>query len=369
MSRSSWLGAFRGRNVLVTGHTGFKGSWLVSWLLQLGARVTGIALPPEDDQPSMFRLLDLQSRMESHLVDIRNFEEMREVLTRCQPEVVLHLAAQALVRRSYAQPVETYATNVMGTVHVLEAARQTPSVRSVVSVTSDKCYENRRWPWGYRESDAMGGHDPYSSSKGAAELVTAAYRRSYFHEPGSARVASARAGNAIGGGDWSQDRLVPDIVRAIESKSPMQLRNPHAVRPWQHVLDPLSGYLRLAAMLLEPDGERYADSWNFGPTDQSVITVGELVKQLRAAWPGCPVELAKDPPPSGPHEEHVLRLDISKARQELGWSPLLSIQEAVEMTASWYQGYLSKTHSSVDALIEMTEKQIADYVRRMQTNP
>jgi CDP-glucose 4,6-dehydratase len=366
MSRS-WLDSFGGRNVLVTGHTGFKGSWLVSWLLQLDARVTGIALPPEDDRPSMFRLLDLQSRMDSHLVDIRDLNVMREVLARCQPEVVLHLAAQPLVRRSYEQPVDTYATNVMGTVHVLEAARRTPSVRSVVSVTSDKCYENRGWPWGYRESDAMGGHDPYSSSKGAAELVTAAYRRSYFHGPGSARVASARAGNAIGGGDWSKDRLIPDLVRAMELGTPMRLRDPHAVRPWQHVLEPLSGYLRLAAMLLDPDGERYADCWNFGPAEQSVVTVGELVEQLRAAWPGCPVELAKEPPPSGPHEAHVLRLDVSKARQELGWSPLLSIGEAVELTASWYQAYLAKP-SSADRLAEVTQKQIADYVRRMHAS-
>jgi len=367
MSRS-WLDSFDGRNVLVTGHTGFKGSWLVSWLLQLGARVTGIALPPEDDRPSMFRLLGLQSRINSHLIDIRDLKAISEVLARCQPEVVLHLAAQSLVRRSYAKPVDTYATNVMGTVHVLEAARRTPSVRSVVSVTSDKCYENRGWPWGYRESDAMGGHDPYSSSKGAAELVTAAYRRSYFHEPGSARVASARAGNTIGGGDWSEDRLIPDLVRAIESGTPVHLRNPRAVRPWQHVLEPLSGYLRLAAMLLNADGERYADCWNFGPADQSVVTVSELVEQLRVVWPECPFELAKDPPPSGPHEEHALRLDVSKARQELGWSPLLSIGEAVELTASWYQTYLAKKPSPADGLADVTQKQIADYVLRMHAS-
>jgi CDP-glucose 4,6-dehydratase len=353
--------------VLVTGHTGFKGSWLVTWLLELGAHVVGVALPPEDDRPSMFRLLDLQSRIDSRFLDIRNLTATRELLARCQPEVIFHLAAQSLVRRSYAQPVDTYAINIMGTVHVLEAARRTPSVRSIVIVTSDKCYENHGWSVGYRENEPMGGHDPYSSSKGAAELITAAYRRSFFQEPSSARVASGRAGNTIGGGDWSEDRLIPDLLRAIESGTLLHLRNPGAVRPWQHVLEPLSGYLRLAATLLSPGGERYADGWNFGPAEENVITVARLVEQLRAAWPGCPVQLASEPSPSGPWEEQMLRLDVSKARQKLGWSPLLSIREVVELTVAWYQAYLARPTAS-EMLAQLTHKQIVDYTRRMQND-
>ena len=307
---------WRGTKVLVTGHTGFKGAWLSAWLAGMGASVTGVALPPETS-PNLFDLLGLARDVDSLLRDVRDLEAMQGVFRSAQPEVVFHLAAQALVRRSYADPVQTYATNLMGTVHVLEAARATPSVRAVVNVTSDKCYENRETQHAYRETDAMGGHDPYSSSKGAAELITSAYRRSFFATDGKL-LASARAGNVIGGGDWSEDRLIPDCVRAFSAGRDLVLRDPLAVRPWQHVLEPLAGYLLLAERLAAGEAAA-ADAWNFGPDDADSASVGRVVNEIVRLWGGSARWRQDDI--AQPHEAHLLRLDVSKARQQLGWRP------------------------------------------------
>ena len=272
---------YSGKRVLVTGHTGFKGSWLTLWLTIMGAKVLGYALEPNTD-PSLFNVLNLQKDIDHVIGDIRDFEKLREVITEFKPEIVFHLAAQPLVRLSYREPRLTYETNVMGTVNLLEAIRQTKSVRAVVNVTSDKCYENKEWVWGYREIDPMGGYDPYSSSKGCSELITAAYRNSYFKNT-EAAVASARAGNVIGGGDWAEDRLIPDIVRSLSQGKQIIIRNPKATRPWQHVLEPLSGYLLLGKLLYEK-GQEFAEAWNFGPSDSSVMTVEEIVKKSIEIW-------------------------------------------------------------------------------------
>jgi CDP-glucose 4,6-dehydratase len=272
---------WRGRRVLLTGHTGFKGGWLALWLLQMGAKVCGVALAPPSS-PNLFQEACIDAVMPSHLVDIRDLVGLQAVLQEWQPEIVIHLAAQALVRASYGDPVGTYTSNVLGTVHVLEAVRHTASVRVVINVTSDKCYENREWYWGYREEEAMGGHDPYSSSKGCAELVSSAYRRSFFQASGVA-LASVRAGNVIGGGDWAQDRLVPDILRAFAQGEAVRIRHPLALRPWQHVLEPLSGYLLLAQRLFA-EGQAFAEGWNFGPQDGDVRPVRWIVEQLCQEW-------------------------------------------------------------------------------------
>lgn len=350
------LGFFRGKTVLVTGHTGFKGAWLSEWLLRLGASVVGFALPP-DQSPSLYSLLGLSERMRSVLSDVRDLPALERVLAETRPEIVLHLAAQPLVRRSYREPVATFSTNVMGTAHLLEAARHTDSVRSIVIVTSDKCYENVGVPRGYRESDAMGGHDPYSASKGAAEIVTAAYRRSFFSEPGRAGVASARAGNVIGGGDWSEDRLVPDLVRGIARGEPVVIRNPASIRPWQHVLEPLSGYLMLARALYE-EPQRFSDGFNFGPAEAE-LPVGELARRFVATLGRG--KLA--PPPSGeqPHEAALLLLDSTKAREVLGWAPRLDIDDTVALTADWYAEH-QKDAASARAV---TERQLASYEARL----
>ncbi len=349
------LGFFRGKTVLVTGHTGFKGAWLSEWLLRLGADVVGYALPP-DQTPSLFTALGLEHRMRSVLADLRDQEALARVVSDTRPEIVLHLAAQPLVRRSYREPVATFATNVMGTAHLLEAARNTRSVRSVVIVTSDKCYENVGVTRGYREDDPMGGHDPYSASKGAAEIVTAAYRRSFFSEAGSAGVASARAGNVVGGGDWSEDRLVPDLVRGIVRGEPVVIRNPASIRPWQHVLEPLFGYLTLARALCE-DPRKYSEGWNFGPAEAE-LPVGELARRfVEALGRGT---LA--PPPEGaqPHEAALLLLDSTKARR-LGWSPRLGIEDTVGLTVEWYREH-QKDPGSARAV---TERQLAFYEERI----
>jgi CDP-glucose 4,6-dehydratase len=318
--------------VAVTGHTGFKGAWLCEWLLRAGARVSGLALPPETS-PSLFTLLRLGDRMASTFGDVRDAATVDAWLTAQRPSVVFHLAAQPLVLQSVADPVGTYATNVMGTVHVLDALRRTSSVTAAVVVTSDKCYENAGWDWPYRESDPMGGKDPYSSSKGAAELVVSAYRRTYF-ESGPA-VASARAGNVIGGGDWSTDRIVPDIVRALEAGREPVLRFPRAVRPWQHVLDALAGYIRLAERL-QSDRDA-ATGWNFGPAESSVRTVADLTEGFLAAW-GTGGRHAYDPA-GAKHDAASLRLDSSRARLHLGWQPKLDFDQAVAWTAEWYRGW------------------------------
>lgn len=328
---------WRAKQVFVTGHTGFKGSWLCLWLQKLGAEVTGYALPPPTN-PSLFEAAGVAEGMHSHLGDIRQGEELARVLTEARPDVVFHLAAQPLVRHSYTHPVETYSTNVMGTVHLLEAVRQTPSVRSVIVVTSDKCYENREWPWGYREIDPMGGYDPYSNSKGCAELVVSAYRSSYFN-PSNYRehrvgLASARAGNVIGGGDWAVDRLVPDVVRAVSGGQAVRIRNPHAIRPWQHVLEPLSGYLLLAQRLYE-QGSTFAQGWNFGPADDDAQPVSWIVDRVTALWAdGARWELEGG---EHAHEANYLRLDCSKARAELHWQPKWRLGQALEKTVEWYR--------------------------------
>jgi CDP-glucose 4,6-dehydratase len=350
------LGFFRGKTVLVTGHTGFKGAWLSEWLLRLGAGVVGYALAP-DQTPSLYSLLGLERRLRSVLADVRDRSTFERVLAESRPEIVLHLAAQPLVRRSYREPVDTFATNVMGTAHVLDAARRTSSVRSIVIVTSDKCYENVGARRGYKESDPMGGHDPYSASKGAAELVTAAFRRSFFSAPGGAGVGSARAGNVVGGGDWSEDRLVPDLVRGIARDEPVVIRNPRSIRPWQHVLEPLSGYLLLARALYE-DPVRFSEGYNFGPAEAE-LPVGELARTFVAAMGRG--TLASPPVEPQPHEASLLLLDSGKARAVLGWSPRLGIDETVTLTADWYREH----HQDPASAQAVTERQLALYESRL----
>jgi len=328
-----------GKRVLITGHTGFKGGWLSLWLQQLGAKVTGYALEPPT-QPSLFEVAQVEQGMESVIGDIRDLAHLQAVFARSWPEIVFHLAAQPLVRDSYQFPVETYATNVMGTVHLLEAVRRTGGVRVVVNITSDKCYENREWVWGYRETEPMGGYDPYSNSKGCAELVTSAYRNSFFNPADFQRhgvaLASVRAGNVIGGGDWARDRLIPDIMKAFLAGQPVTIRNPHAIRPWQHVLEPLNGYLELAEKLWQ-QGPDYAEGWNFGPNDEDARPVSWIVEYLAALWG----EQARWVLDEGhhPHEAHYLKLDCSKAKMRLGWRPRWNLERALSKTVEWYSAY------------------------------
>lgn len=354
MSRDeSW----RGRRVLLTGHTGFKGSWLALWLHQLGAEVTGFALPPPT-RPSLFDSARVHELLEHVEGDIRDLKAVDGVMGAARPEVVFHLAAQPLVRLSYEQPVETFATNVMGTVHLLDAARRIGGVKAFVCITTDKCYENREWIWPYRENDPMGGYDPYSSSKGCAELAVAAYRRSFFPiediAEGGMALASVRAGNVIGGGDWAADRLLPDLVRALERGVAPEIRFPDAVRPWQHVLEALSGYLKLAEKLLAGDSA-FAEAWNFGPADEDARPVSWIVEKLRAAWGGS----AAEPIPftsTVPHEAGLLRLDTSKARARLNWAPKLKLQQALEWIVAWHQA----VNNGADAR-DQTLQQLAAY--------
>jgi CDP-glucose 4,6-dehydratase len=342
---------WNGRRVFVTGHTGFKGSWLTLWLQSMGARVTGYSLPPPT-QPSLFDAARVGEGIESIISDVRDLPKLREAMGRAEPEVVLHLAAQPLVRHSYVDPVETYSTNVLGTVHVLEAVRATPSVKAVVSVTTDKCYENREWLWGYRESDRLGGRDPYSNSKACAELVTSAYRSSFFGKDSHVAVASARAGNVIGGGDWARDRLVPDIIAAWELGRPTCIRSPHSVRPWQHVLEPLRGYLILAEKLCTEPG--FAEAWNFGPLEQDARPVQWIVKEMARLWgPDAKWDMDLG---SHPHEAGLLKLDIAKASSRLGWRPALGLQEALKMIVEW-----SRARAAGKDVRELTLGQIEAY--------
>lgn len=328
---------WRDKRVLLTGHTGFKGSWLSLWLQSLGAELRGLALEPPT-HPALFEVANVARGMDHRIVDVRDYPAVQAHVDEFKPDIIIHMAAQPLVRLSYEQPIETYTTNVMGTVHVLEAARHCSAVRAIVNVTTDKCYENREWVWGYRENDPMGGFDPYSSSKGCAELVSAAYRQSFLK---SARIAlaTARAGNVIGGGDWAQDRLLPDILRALQGKQSVPIRNPNAIRPWQHVLEPLSGYLVLAERLYL-GAEEDAGAWNFGPRDEDARDVKWIVENMCSAWgshAGWTIQ-----PGNHPHEAHFLKLDISKARQVLHWTPRWSLEVALRRIVDWHRAWIDK---------------------------
>jgi CDP-glucose 4,6-dehydratase len=343
-----------GRKVFITGHTGFKGAWLCLWLHQLGAKVTGYALPPPTE-PSLFELCGIGSLVHSVIADVRDANSLKERMAEAEPEIVIHMAAQPLVRDAYEMPVDTYAVNVMGTVNVLEAVRTCDSVKAVVIVTTDKCYEERDLASGFKESDPLGGVDPYSSSKACSEIVTAAYRRSFFgggkfanHE---AAIASARAGNVIGGGDWARDRLVPDFLRALDRGETVKIRSPKAIRPWQHVLEPLSGYLGLAEYLYKHGGA-YAEGWNFGPSDEDARTVRWIVERLVAASPGSRWEC--DPGPQ-PHEAYFLKLDSSKARARLGWEPRWRLETALEKTIEWHTDWRRGKDMRAVSLAQITE--------------
>jgi CDP-glucose 4,6-dehydratase len=352
-SRDFWCG----RRVVVIGNTGFKGTWLSLWLHRLGATVVGVSLPPPTD-PSLHALAHLAKLVPTVHSDIRDFHAVQAVLDELKPEIVFHLAAQALVRLSYRLPLETYATNVMGTAHVLEAIRLLPSVRSVVIVTSDKCYEDRQWPWAYRETDAMGGFDPYSSSKACAELVTAAYRRSFLDRVG---IATARAGNVIGGGDWAPDRLLPDCMRALAAGEPIAIRHPEAIRPWQHVLEPLDGYLLLAEHLAL-DGADFSDAWNFGPADADARPVGWIADRIVEQW-GDGATWCHNPGDAA-HETTSLKVDASRARMRLGWAPRLSLQHALCWTIEWHRRL-----TDGEPALALMDEQLSRYGAMGRTRP
>lgn len=343
---------WKGKKVFLTGHTGFKGCWLSLWLASMGVKVTGYALAP-NTTPNLFDVLGIDSLIEKSLIaDIRDLAGLQKAISETKPDVVIHMAAQPLVRYSYANPVETYATNVMGTVHVLESTRVIDTVRATVVVTTDKCYENKEWVWGYRENEPMGGYDPYSNSKGCAELVTSAYRQSYFSTPSSINnVASARAGNVIGGGDWSEDRLIPDAIKAFEANTPLMIRNPLATRPWQHVLEPLSGYLILAQALYE-QGSAFASGWNFGPRDEDNRAVQEVVDLLISGW-GKTAQWEKEGSEQ-PHEANLLKLDCSKARMQLGWTPKWKLETAIQKIVEWQKAYQAKENMQELSLAQIT---------------
>lgn len=355
MNSTSFGSTYKGKRVLVTGHTGFKGSWLTAWLLELGAEVAGYS-DGVPTQPSHFESAGLEGRVTHVVEDMRDRAAISRLIAEWRPEVVFHLAAQALVRPSYEDPATTFETNTLGTLNVLEAVRVASSVRALVLITSDKAYRNVEWVWGYRESDMLGGDDPYSGSKGAAELVAHSYMRSYFEDPTRLAVATARAGNVIGGGDWAADRLVPDCVRAWSSGDPVVVRAPSATRPWQHVLEPLSGYLWLGARLLERDRRVCGESFNFGPDASVSESVGELIQRLARGWPGARSEL--DPSGmAGRPEARLLRLSCDKALLDLAWRATLSFGETVDMTTEWYRGF----YEGEGDIWALTARQIAHY--------
>ena len=347
---------WQGKCVLLTGHTGFKGSWLSLWLQSMGAQVTGYSLAPPTN-PSLFDVAEVAHGMSSVIGDIRDLDKLKAVFAEYRPEIVIHMAAQPLVRYSYQNPVETYSTNVMGTVHLLEAVRNTPGVKAVVNITTDKCYENREWVWGYRENEPMGGFDPYSNSKGCAELVSAAYRSSFFNANNYAQhgvaTATVRAGNVIGGGDWAQDRLIPDILAAFEQARKVDIRNPHAIRPWQHVMEPLRGYLTLAEHLFE-HGPSFGEGWNFGPNDEDAKPVAWIVEEMAALW-GTDAQWQIDAY-GHPHEAHYLKLDISKARSRLDWHPSLPLKDALALIIDW-----SKQRAAGANMRQLTLDQLRTY--------
>jgi CDP-glucose 4,6-dehydratase len=329
---------WKGKKVFLTGHTGFKGSWLSLWLQSMGAVVKGYSLAPPTS-PSLFIEADVASTMESQIGDIRDLDVLKKSMLDFNPDILIHMAAQPLVRLSYIEPVDTYTTNVIGTVNVLEAARTCPNLKAIVSVTTDKCYENKEWVWGYRENEPMGGHDPYSSSKGCAELVTSAYRNSFFNSNDSAALATARAGNVIGGGDWADDRLIPDILKAFENSKAVVVRNPLSTRPWQHVLEPLSGYLVLAEHLYTY-GQEYAQAWNFGPKDQDCQSVEWILNSMIKTWgEDASWELDVN---NNPHEAGFLKLDCSKAAQQLKWEPKWNLEFTLKSIVNWHKAWMNK---------------------------
>ncbi|MXN77550.1 CDP-glucose 4,6-dehydratase [Burkholderia sp. 4701] len=353
---------WQGKRVFLTGHTGFKGGWMSLWLASMGAKVAGYALPP-NTQPNLFEVANIGAVLEeNHFADICDRETLTAAMVAFRPDIVIHMAAQALVRYSYAEPVETYATNVMGTVHVLDAIRRCKGVRAAVMVTSDKCYQNNEWPWGYREDEPMGGYDPYSNSKGCAELVTSAYRQSFFptarYAEHGVAVASGRAGNVIGGGDWSADRLVPDAIAAFQKGVPLMIRSPGAVRPWQHVLEPVSGYLVLAQALAE-QGATFNGGWNFGPSDDDARSVREVVELAIEKW-GDGARWQQDGAEQ-PHEAHFLKLDCSKAKQYLGWRPSWNLSTALGATVDWHRALTGGKDMQ-----QVCRAQIQDYVEAAQ---
>jgi len=350
---------YKGKRVFLTGHTGFKGSWLAYWLNELGAEVQGYSLAP-NTEPSHYKLLNLDIR--SKFADIRDIETLKKTVAEFNPEIVFHLAAQPLVRLSYENPIETYETNVMGTLNVFEACRHAESVKAIINITSDKCYENKEWVWGYRENDPMGGADPYSSSKGCAEILTSSYRHSYFNpsdygQKHETLLASCRAGNVIGGGDWAADRLITDIMASASKGEKVQIRNPHSTRPWQHILDPLSGYLALGQKLLEKK-DLFAAGWNFGPSEEGALTVEEVVKKIKKYWNTIEYEIHSSP--TQPHEAKLLKLDCSKANLELGWRSVWKTEDTFKYTADWYRDFYENnhvhTHSDFEEYITKAEE-------------
>lgn len=350
---------WQGKRVFLTGHTGFKGSWLSLWLQSLGAEVIGYSLEPPS-VPALFDEAHVGDGMRSIKGDILDLPKLQKTLQENKPDIVIHMAAQSLVQKSYRFPIETFSTNIMGTANVLEATRHVDSIRVVINVTSDKCYENQEWAWGYRENDPMGGHDPYSCSKGCAELITASYRRSYFNSEHAANIASVRAGNVIGGGDWAADRIVPDCIRAIVQGKSILIRNPNAIRPWQHVLEPLAGYLLLAQRLWD-NGQNYAEGWNFGPDEQHAVSVETMVNILCQLW-GNDAKWSVDTDEHF-HEAHYLKLDSSKAIQSLAWRPILDIQETIALTVDWYKRYYEGEDPQ-----KVTLEQISEYQTMCKEN-
>ena len=342
---------WKGKRVFITGHTGFKGSWLSLWLQQMGAEVKGFSLEPPTT-PSLFEVAKVADHMQSEIGDIRDLTKLSQSIVSFNPDILLHLAAQPLVRYSYREPVETYSTNVMGTVNVLEASRQANNLKTIVVITTDKCYENREWEWGYRENEPMGGYDPYSNSKGCAELVVSAYRRSFFNSNDTAAVASARAGNVVGGGDWAEDRLIPDILRAFEKQQPVIIRNPLSTRPWQHVLEPLSGYLVLAQHLWQ-EGQIFAEGWNFGPKDDDCRPVQWILDNMVHFWgKGAYYEIDKS---QQPHEANFLKLDCSKAATRLKWHPQWRLEYTLEKITTWHRAWLDRKNMKNHCLEEIKD--------------
>lgn len=328
---------WKNKKVFLTGHTGFKGSWLALWLINMGAVVKGYSLEANTN-PSLFKISNIENEMESEIGDIRNLEMITKSMVGFNPDILIHMAAQPLVRLSYKEPIDTYTTNVIGTANVLESARKCSNLKAIVSVTTDKCYENKEWEWGYRENEPMGGHDPYSSSKGCAELVTSAYQRSFFYSDNCASIASARAGNVIGGGDWAQDRLIPDILKAFERSEPVIIRNPLSTRPWQHVLEPLSGYLVLSQELFT-NGNDFAEPWNFGPKDDDCKPVSWILDRMVKSWGGnASWKLDEN---KNPHEAGFLKLDCSKALKRLKWKPRWDLEHTIHLIVDWHKNYIN----------------------------